>query len=392
MKKVLFVNKSFELGGIQSSLNNLINVMCDDICIDLLIFNDYGVYRDCVPDGINVIKPCAFIEAIGMSLKQALRSKRIGIIVFRIFATLWSRIFSNAFPIWLAFLFQKKLTGYDCAIAYHHEAGNKTTLSGFSRFVLNKTEAKCKVAYIHTDIKKTHLDTVQNRKTYSKLDKIIAVSDGVKDVFIAAYPELENKTIVIPNFHQFDKIISNSQVDTVSYSNDAVNFLTVARISEEKGQMRVLNLLERLKAEGYKFYWHIVGGASKEVECEFKKLIENKNLKNNVFMYGLQKNPYRFFVNADALLVPSYNEAAPMVFSESECLKLPIIATRTSSTEQFVTNKKIGLVCENNDEDLYNTLKLVLDNPAILDDLKSNFSESMGNDESKNKFLALLND
>ena len=46
MKKILIVNKSFELGGIQSALRNMLSVLSDtDAQIDLMIFNDKLPYQ-----------------------------------------------------------------------------------------------------------------------------------------------------------------------------------------------------------------------------------------------------------------------------------------------------------------------------------------------------------
>ena len=390
-KKILFVNKSFELGGIQSSLNNLINVLSKDdgLEIDLFIYNPEGMFKESVPPNVNIISPSLFVRTMGMTFKQAIKSKKLIVILFKFFSTIWSKLFGNSFPIWVAFLFQKNLLGYDYAFAYHHEVGKKTMVSGFSRFVLSKTDARYRASWIHTDVKETGLDTKAHRFFYNKLDGIVAVSHGVKNHFIDSFPEFKDKTYVVHNFHQVDMILELSQREPVQYDKEVINILTVARISEEKGQMRMIDVFDKLKKDGCKFCWHVVGGAPEETMTLFRQKIEEKHLGNNIVIYGQQKNPYRFFVNADILLVPSHNEAAPMVFSEATYLKLPIVTTRTSSAEEFVGGD-IGIICENNDKKIYEALKYILTDRNIIKTFKKTLSTNINTIDFKCEFWELL--
>lgn len=393
MKKILFVNKSFEIGGIQSSLDNLLNAMSKDESfeLDLLVFNPLGIYRDSVPENINIIKPSIFIRAMFMTFKQAVDTRNVLIIIYKLLATVWAKLFGNEIPLRIAFMFQGRLKGYDYAFAYHHEVRRDTTVDGFARFLIKRCDAKHKMVWIHTDIVSSGLNTKQNRSTYSKLDKIVAVSYGVRKSFVKAFPEMSDKTVVVHNFQKFNRIIEMSADETAEYKNDAVNFLTVSRISQEKGHMRAVNIFERLKREGYNFYWHLVGGADTFWEDNIRQAITKKGLTDNIIMHGAQLNPYSFFVNADCLLVPSYNEGAPIVFSEARCLKLPVITTKTSSAEEFISEKNVGIVCENTDEALFDTIKYVLDNPEVLNEYKNILNSMPLVDESKKEFLELLN-
>ncbi|UKI38157.1 MAG: glycosyltransferase [Clostridiales bacterium] len=52
-----------------------------------------------------------------------------------------------------------------------------------------------------------------------------------------------------------------------------------------------------------------------------------------------------FFYKSDIVLVPSYSEAAPMVFNEAEALGTYIFTTDTASANEMVGDKNIGFVC-----------------------------------------------
>ena len=73
---------------------------------------------------------------------------------------------------------------------------------------------------------------------------------------------------------------------------------------------------------------------------------------------GEKVNPYAYMKNADYLLVPSYHEAAPLVFDEAKCLGLKIITTDTVSAKELV-GTDYGIVCENEDSALRNVLTLL---------------------------------
>ena len=109
--------------------------------------------------------------------------------------------------------------------------------------------------------------------------------------------------------------------------------------------------------EHYEFEWHIVGGGDKKYVTELTNAINNYGLKDIIILEGDQINPYRFMKYADFLLLPSYHEAAPMVYNEACCLGLRILTTNTLSANEMVSNRGIGLVCNNDENSIYLMLK-----------------------------------
>ena len=128
MKKILIVNKSFDLGGIQSSMINMANELSQTCKVDLFIYNPAGVMKERLNEKVTVLNPSWRFRAVGMSLREAIKSKDARIILFRLFATVWTKIFNNSFPIQCAIKHQPKLLGYDLAIAYHHEQKKKSVV------------------------------------------------------------------------------------------------------------------------------------------------------------------------------------------------------------------------------------------------------------------------
>jgi len=123
----------------------------------------------------------------------------------------------------------------------------------------------------------------------------------------------------------------------------------------------------------------------------FKKKIENRILETKseryIILEGVQSNPYRYIKNADFLFVPSIHEAAPMVFDEAACLKVPIITTDTLSAKELVDERNIGIVCKN--YQISDALEYAFANKVIY---KNNLNEYVStNLEANNDFESLCN-
>ncbi len=366
-KKILFVMPHLKTGGIQTAFLNLINEIKDNpsLDIDVFVFDTDGA--SALPENVNVLPVGKLTRLLAVNQKTIeSESKFWGFV--RLALCGLARFIGDYLAYDIAFLFEKKLTGYDAAISFCQSGVSKSLYGGMNEFVLSKVDANMKATVLHCDYSQSGIDTIYSSETYQHFDKICAVSEGVRDVFLSCVPECRDKTYILHNCQDFYKMAELSAVDTVEYEKNVINILTVAHASKEKGHMRALDALYRLKEEGHKFCWHVVGGG--DGIRELAERIDEYNMSRNVKLYGDTDNPYRYYVNADILLVPSYYEAAPMVFGEAEYFRLPIIATKTTSTQELVTDKNMGIVTENTDEALYTGLRYMLENPNIILQIK----------------------
>ena len=212
--------------------------------------------------------------------------------------------------------------------------------------------------YVHCDYKNYGGYHPKVEKTYNKFNKIVCVSKGCKESFINCFPKLSSKTVVCENFTNTNRIIKLSKKAKI-YEKDKIIFVTICRLAEEKGIDRTIFILKKLYNEGFKnFKWIIVGGGEKETI--YKNIIKNNLLGNYIEFVGERINPYYYLKNADYFLLPSFHEAAPMVFGESIVLKVPIITTNTISAVELVEKKEVGIVCKNSKKGLYDILKKIL--------------------------------
>ena len=234
---------------------------------------------------------------------------------------------------------------------------------GVAEYVQYYVKAKKKVCYIHCDYINSGTETPYSKSVYMKYDTIIGVSKSVAEQFVRAIPQMKDKTVAIYNPINVEKIKSNAQKDPYRYDGNYVNCLTVARLSSEKGVDRFVRVLDKLNSDRVRYY--VVGDGKEHQSIE--TLIQDKGLDGRVFLLGEQDNPYRYMINADMLVVPSYHEAAPVVFQEAQVLGLPVFTTNTLSANEMVSDR-YGMVVENSEEAMIKGMqKIISDDKRMLE-------------------------
>ena len=392
MKKILIVNKSFALGGIQSSMINMANELSKLYQVDLFVYNPIGMMKERLDSRVTVLTPTWRFRALGMSLAEAIKTKDPRVVFFRLFATVWSKLFSNQFPVECAIRKQPKLTGYDLAIAYHHEQKKKSVVSGFCRMVNACVQAPQKLAWIHYDICMADLDSDYNNQFYKKMDKIVCVSRSLRDSFAQKNTSLSEKTDYCYNFMLYDLIQEKSDLQqTVLYPKGKFICFSACRLSPVKAIVRAINALSDVFKSNPDVMWYIAGEGPERENIE-KAICEN-GLEESVILIGNQSNPYPYMKNADLVLNVSYHEAAPMVFFESKALGTPVFATRTSSAEELLNDREDAFLCDNSSEGIRDTFAWLMENRNMVQQAKNNLLHfAASNDESLFKIKGYMND
>ncbi len=365
MKKILFIIDNFEIGGIQKSLIELLGAIHDlyDItvlCIDYKLENRY-----LLPQSIKVIEGNKYLKMTVMDKERYHNQYGICALALKFFFTMFSKYISKT----IAKKTICKLAGiiegeYDVAISYSHPVPGRSIFHIENEVLINSVRASKKVSFLHCDYLAYNNNTNYNRYLYDKIDRVAAVSQSVKDVFVSALPEMKEKTVVIYNVCNSDNVKKLADFEEHVYQKTAL--VTLARLSKEKGIVRCLPIVKQLISEGLDFEWHIVGsGAEDEV---IRNQIEALSLSQVVYLEGQKNNPYPFLKHAKYLFIPSYHEAAPMVINEALSLNVPILSTATLSAKELITDRGIGIVCDNNDDAIFLMLKNALRNPYSIQD------------------------
>lgn len=390
MKKILIVNKSFETGGIQSSLVNMANALADSYQVDLLVYDPDGPMKQRLNPKVNVLPSSWRLRALGMPMGKALHSGSLRIAAYRIFAAAWCKLVDNRLPVKLAIRHQSKLTGYDLAIAFHQEQRKNAVVSGFTRVVDACVEAKKKAAWIHFDSERLDLDSSYNMPFYEKMDHIVCCSRSVMKHFAEKHPNVKEMEYCY-NLIDYEQIREKSdQVQPMPFPKDAFICYSACRLSKEKALPRAIRAMADIFRENPKLMWYIAGeGVEKE---KIEAAIKEAGLRDQIILTGSHSNPYPYMKNADMVMNVSYHEAAPMVYLEAKCLGVPVFATKTASTEEMLDDGVNAFICENSEEGIRETFAQLMACPDRVRAAKGKLQGyTGGNEQLLLKIEKLLN-
>ena len=188
--------------------------------------------------------------------------------------------------------------------------------------------------------------------------------DGVlneygKEKFEEIY-NLDNEKEVIYNYINKETVIekSNEMID-ISFSNNELNIVTVARLVEQKAIDRLLRVHIKLIKEGLKHKIYVIGdGPERE---NIKNLIKETHIQNTFILLGKKENPYPYIKVSDCFALLSYYEGYPMVLLEAQILEKYIIITDTAARESL-QNYHNSMIVGNNEEDIYIGLSKIIKN------------------------------
>ncbi len=384
-KRILLINSHFGVGGIQSSLINMANELCEFYSVDLLVYYPEGPMKERLDSRVNIIKSSFAFMAMGMSLKTALKSGNFLIILFKLLGTLWSRVFDNRLPIFIATKIQPELSGYDLAIAFRQEASKSELASGFIRVLQSCVEAKKKIAWIHCDSTQFPENQSFNRKYYKNIDTIVGVSQSVANAFKSMNPEFSNKMDYCYNFLDYGKFYEKSKEEQqLKYPEDKFICFSACRLGAEKGLVRGIKAMAPVFKENNDIMWYIAGDGPERENIE--AAIEQEGLHGRVILLGNQSNPYPYMKNADLYISLSFHEAAPMVYTEAKALGVPVFTTRTLSSDEMLQDGVNAFICENNDEGIFKSFSEVISNKEKAVEIKKRWADYVcGNEESMRK-------
>lgn len=344
MKKILFFIPNLAGGGAERVLVNLVNNMdSTKFNITVLVLFDIGSNKMYLNKNITykyVFK----------------KSFRANIYLFKLFS-----------PEYLASKFIKEK--YDIAISYL-EGPTTRILSGI------KDNDTVKINWIHsTSSKSEFIKTYRNFdefiKTYTAYDSTVFVSETAQKSFIknigitnlnfeVKYNTVESKEIL----RRSHEIVENSL-----FRKDKLNLISVGRLIEVKGYVRLLDIVKRLVKENYKIHLYILGEGN--LENQMKDYIHNHKLGKNVTLLGYKENPYKYVKQADLYVCSSYSEGFSTAVTESLIVGTPILTTRVSGMEEMLgKNNEYGMIVENDSKALYQGLVELITNETLLEKYK----------------------
>jgi len=338
-RKLLFAAHDMNLGGIETSLVNLLNYLSKkDYNITLVLEQKEGIFLDSLDKKIQVIEYNPSNDENFLKRKYRNMVKRIQFMVKYGYRFDFSASFATYS---LMSSFVVRIASKNCA------------LWGHADYLALFKQDKEKFKQFFEQIK------------YNKFTKIVFVSKAACNSFLQIYPQMKKRVIYCNN------IIDNKRIEQLATENAQIKeskklytFINIGRHDEQQKKLtRLIEAAKMLKEEKLKFRILFVGeGPDSNM---YKELVDNNQLGDCIVFVGQKKNPYPYLRISDCTILTSDYEGYPVVFTESMILDKPIITTDVSDAREIIDNK-YGTVVTKEVEDIYKAMKQYIENGCTI--------------------------
>ncbi|QWH29826.1 glycosyltransferase [Bacillus mycoides] len=396
-KKILITSFDMAIGGVERSLIGLLNTIdYSKYDVDLMLFKHEGEFLFLLPKMPNLLKEVKQYTTFRKSIKQILQEGQITIGVTRtlgkIFGGAHGRyaksveagyfVIQYGWRITLPFI-PKLEEEYDVAISFlwpHY-------------FIGDKVRAKRKIGWIHTDYSNIKLNRNMEYKMWSKMDNIVAVSEGCRDSFLSSLPNVNKKVEIIENIlsPEFvrEQAYQEDITEEIQVKSGKVKLVTVGRLSHAKGIDLAMYALRNLLDQGYDIEWYVVGYGAQE--AELRKLLAELNLEKRFFLLGKKTNPYPYIKACDIYVQPSRYEGKSVTVREAQIIGKPVLITNFSTANSQVQDGVDGIITEMGINGIANGIKKLIGDKELRGKLVENtLKGEYGNRNEIDKLYALF--
>ena len=227
------------------------------------------------------------------------------------------------------------------------------------------------VAWIHCLSKKQGNVTLGFRSyreaaaSYGHFDRVVGVSRTVEEAFREVFPEIKNTTVLY-NTNNSDEIVRLAQ-DPVEnlFQPEELKLVGIGKLAPVKAFDRFIRIHARLRREGYPVHSYILGEGTLRPELE--DLVQELGMGESFTFLGYQTNLYKYLAKCDLFVCSSLSEGFSTAATEALIVGTPVCTVEVSGMKEMLgENNEWGIVTENDEEALYQGIKSLLDDPALL--------------------------
>ena len=343
MKSILFVINTMGVGGGAKAILQLLKQLdFNKYEVSLFVLTGQGELVTQVPPEVTLLNskyyPISVLDKAGerQLFKTVVKSmfvrgtflKRTGYIIGNLFDMIKKRAIQKDKLCWkiVADGAQRLDKEYDLAIAYLE--------GGSAYYVASYVKAKKKAVFIHTNYELAGYTRKLDENCYLKYDQIFAVSESVKEAFLAVYPECRKRTTVFLYFLDKEEIIRRSkEPDGFTDCYDGLRILTVGRLVPEKAHDIEIRAMKILKDAGKPFRWYVLGEG--EMRKKLEEQIRELGLENDFILMGTVENPFPYYAQCDLYVHAAYLEGKCIAIEEAQILGCAmLVSDHTGIREQ----------------------------------------------------------
>ena len=347
MKKIGVLLPAMRMGGAEKIFLNFLDDLRKYYEVTVILNKIEGELLTEIPDNVSIVE----LEVLDFKslVKYNLKKNRICNLLFDFYYYFKVKCNMDTEKDYRCLIRQmpKCEKYFDAVIAY---VGNVSTQIFNLEYRFN---TKVKIAWIHgetTELK----DVNMYNKIFSSFDKIYTVSGVSKEHFITKFSACKSKTEVYYNRIKSDVILEKSR-EKIAVCDNTFNIVTVGRLSPEKGQLMIPEIVEKIGPKIPNLKWYVVGDGP-----DFAKLskdICDRELQERIILTGNQMNPYTYIGMCDLYVQPSYEEGYSTTICEACILGKPVVGTKTSGgIREQIEDKKTGFIVSPTVQELMETI------------------------------------
>ncbi|WP_226645643.1 glycosyltransferase [Mesobacillus subterraneus] len=394
-KDLLFVIDSLECAGAEKSLVTLLSLIDHTkYNVDLMLFRHGGALQQLVPSYVKILEPLHYTKFTCMPLKSAIwysaKNFKYNMLSSRLRYTFEIRRkkYSNAQKARVYWQIASQVLAenskkYDVAISY---------AQGIPTFyVAEKVKATKKFAWVNVSYRLNEQEKEFQKEFYQQYDRIVAVSESTKEIFLETFPTFTNKMNVIYDINNPYLITEMANLEQNIYRDgfSGIRILTIGRLAHQKGYDIAIEACKMLKEKGVNFRWYALGKGP--LDSEVKALIEQKGLTEEFKLLGVKSNPYPYIKEADIYVQTSRFEGFGLAIAEARMLNTPVVTTKFDAVFNQMIDRKNGIVVDINAEAVcQGILELINDKKFRHEMIQYLKNEKKGNIEEINKFNNLI--
>ena len=188
---------------------------------------------------------------------------------------------------------------------------------------------------------------------------------------IGQYMDESKVTVVYPQLdtaHLHREAAKLPDIAPFPQDDPGIRLTVVGRLTDSKGQLRVIDALSLLKKQGVTASLCLVGsGAEPGYDLQLMRHARALGVEHNVTIVGEQMNPFPYVAAADVCVTPSSIEAFGRTTLEAMMLGKPVIASFLGGSAELVRHGETGQLFDATETQmLAKYVKRYADNPALV--------------------------
>ena len=221
-------------------------------------------------------------------------------------------------------------------------------------YFLSKLLKKPYIITFHEDPKS--FENFINKKRYQKLLQNAYKITRPNSIDLKLIDKKFKNGFFIPNFVNEDLFFIDRQTE----DNKTKTLITVSSLLKNKRVDLMIKSIKKLQEEGMKLNFLIAGTG--EEEDSLKKLIENLNIENVIFLGAIKNDELvKYHSKADLFLLASEFESFGIAQVEANLCGIPIVSTPNFGAKEVIKDKLNGFICNDNIEEYAATIKIALE-------------------------------